>query len=561
MNDKILVIEDDCTRISKELKCSQLKYSFQSKDRDIYLWLIANLDMFNGINTIIICCSLGRNDAEYMGLYIGLHIRLTRELGEVRFLPIIFLSDFSKEDILSHQVSKNKEKSALLLFTKGSYLTSSFNIEIILSQDLIRITEEILVHEVISNLNITNTNDSGHQLANEWGAFRLAKFAGCSTAVEKPSSLFFMIKDAMSNNEVIPDLNTIVGLLKCNCKALLIDDNAHIGWYKVLNHILKLKVINPSNVCSLKQILTFEDAKTFSDYHDYDIIFLDLRLLEEENQSNKVIDIQDFSGTKILNKIKNINRGIQVIILTASNKIWNIDKLMQLGANGYYIKESPEYTLSSSFSKDNYKELIKTINACLERKPLIEIFSLSKNIEHSIGELINANNFNKEFGEQVIKYLQLANNIVDSGKLKDHFAISYITLFKCLELIGENYLKEDISTRQWIFTDSIPLKQYVFNKEHKHCIESEEIKFKNNLPSLFEKLAGLSFQILLLSDADVECIHNLILGRNKYIHPDGRSSFNRNVKTIKPVDVHSLDGYFKLMKSLNIIFEKLSQKP
>ena len=77
-----------------------------------------------------------------------------------------------------------------------------------------------------------------------------------------------------------------------------------------------------------------------TDYANYDVIFLDLRLLKEEDKVNQISNISDFTGTKVLRKIKDINKGIQVIIFTASNKVWNIEKLLEIGANGYYIKEN-----------------------------------------------------------------------------------------------------------------------------------------------------------------------------------------------------------------------------
>ena len=226
MKNKILVIEHASSRISVQLKCDRLEYNNQSKDEDIHRWLIVNKQLLSNAEKLIIPVRLGNEDAEYMGLYIGLHIRLTKELEVVRFLPILFITDDTREEILTNQIHNRKEKSSLLLFTKGSYLLSAFSLDEYISKPLSLIDEQIFIETVIPNLKIENSKDPGHQLANDWGAFRLAKFAGYPLSIEKPASLYFKYKDSFTNNEIVPNKNSNIGLSQQSCKALLIDDNA-----------------------------------------------------------------------------------------------------------------------------------------------------------------------------------------------------------------------------------------------------------------------------------------------------------------------------------------------
>ena len=129
MKNNILVIENALSSISAQLKCDKIEYNNQSRDEDIHRWLISNKTILSAAQKIIIPVRLGTEDAEYMGLYVGLHIRLTKELEDVRLLPILFITDDSKEEILTNQINNHKEKSALLLFTKGSYLLSAFSLD------------------------------------------------------------------------------------------------------------------------------------------------------------------------------------------------------------------------------------------------------------------------------------------------------------------------------------------------------------------------------------------------------------------------------------------------
>jgi uncharacterized protein YktA (UPF0223 family) len=98
MKSNIIVIEHTSSSISESLKCIKIEYNNQSKDEDIHRWLISNKTILSAAHKIIIPVRLGTEDAQYMGLYIGLHIRLTKELEDVRLLPILFITDDSKED-------------------------------------------------------------------------------------------------------------------------------------------------------------------------------------------------------------------------------------------------------------------------------------------------------------------------------------------------------------------------------------------------------------------------------------------------------------------------------
>lgn len=49
--------------------------------------------------------------------------------------------------------------------------------------------------------------------------------------------------------------------------------------------------------------------------------------------------------------IKKINPGIQVIIFSATNKVWNLQALQEAGADGFIIKESPENSIDPNFTK------------------------------------------------------------------------------------------------------------------------------------------------------------------------------------------------------------------
>lgn len=451
MNNKIVVIEDSKSNFSEDYKCLKLDYGNQSKDENIHLWLIKNKQLLLDAERLIIPVRLGNDDAEHIGLYIGLHIRLTKELEKARCLPILFISKQSKEDILSNQINNHKEKSGLLLFTKGAFLLSALSLDDYISKPLSFLDEQTLLRDVIPSLNIENTKDPGHQLANDWGAFRLAKFAGYSIKLEKPSSLYFKFKDSFTNNELTPATNTNIGVFNESCKALLIDDNADSGWREILEYILKSKIVMPGKVCSLEVIGTFEDAMKFTDYINYDVIFLDLRLLKEEDKVNQISNISDFTGTKVLRKIKDINKGIQVIMFTASNKVWNIERLLEIGANGYYIKESPEYILNEVFSKENYNELLVTVKKTLSLKYLRRVDTIHRKCQDNIS--INRpgrSNSYQTFYDRTIASFEIASQLLAKTTIDPkYYNLAFLTYFQIIEdYVGERENFRRISNRE-----------------------------------------------------------------------------------------------------------------
>jgi len=84
----------------------------------------------------------------------------------------------------------------------------------------------------------------------------------------------------------------------------------------------------------------------------YDLIFLDIRLTEED----KTVKIEDTTGFKLLRQIKELNRGTPVILFTASERVESYKKALSFLADGYWIK-----------CIDNGKELRELIDSCLKR--------------------------------------------------------------------------------------------------------------------------------------------------------------------------------------------------
>lgn len=107
-----------------------------------------------------------------------------------------------------------------------------------------------------------------------------------------------------------------------------------------------------------------------------DVVLMDLRLFGEQGVQ---FDAKRLSGAKVLNWLRGTFRGIPVIVTTASNKAWSYEQLLQLGADGYWIKEGFDDRRSPEQSVENYLRFLELIKKAIsEEYKFLNIFDLSR---------------------------------------------------------------------------------------------------------------------------------------------------------------------------------------
>ena len=389
------------------------------------------------------------NDAKEVGLASAMHFRLSPSLlKENTLAPIVFVLD---DDISSYL---NTPPYSQLFLTSGiSYSTSE---DVVLSIDAVKkLSVSEYITNVLGRLRIISPGGR-HSLANQWGASVLGGFVNKRIVSENEEivraskSLYFKWTDACSRDSrtIFSDESFTGDNEKClnasGRKILLIDDEAERGWKDILSSFFRdadcFHVISHS--FATDDDLT-DDEVEMIEKNDYDLIFLDLRLngVEEEN----VYSVNDFSGWKVLQLIKNYNPGIQIIMFTATNKVWNIKALLDGGADGYYIKESPE-SHSLSFSRNNYSFFKETVDRCLSRGFLRKVWNEIEIIQK------RKSNISKNSYSNVLKQLELAYTLWSkatsltnpkSQEAESMFSFTYISLFSILETIVKDYIDED----------------------------------------------------------------------------------------------------------------------
>ncbi len=545
-NNQIYIIEDKHNSLSKNLKIEGIEYTPDLiTDSKIDDWVRNTLFRLNNdIEKIIIPIRLGFEDTEYIGLRIGLHIRLTKSLNEKRFVPIIFIGTETDCEIINNQLRNKQLLTSLILFTPGTKLVDLFDLNLNSFPD--KLNEIIFKTEVLPKLIITNERGSGHQLSNEWGAFRLAKSAQIELkTLEIPTDLYFKFKFA--NTDFIIDTKSVNKMAdrSKNFNFLIIDDNADKGWTELINHIIGSEIINKfTNKIKSTEILDFEGASNYCDFEAHDVIFLDLRLKKEEEESIQNDSINELSGVQILKKIKEINRGIQVIIITASNKAWNMKKLLDEGADAYFIKESVDISITEEISKQNYNNLVENIKSLFDRIYLRDLFTKIKEINVKLESSKRIHDLAQNtFLDEIKILLEQSFDMHYHAKTDKPFAYAYITLYMVIERINKEFViqKKD---GDW-YVDDKSLKFWVYKKEYKQYYEDSEhepriAEWKKTFAIWNQKMNNQDFR-------PIKNLYGLINMRNHFIHND------KDLNT----DIYYKKGFMNLFEMVTLIINGL----
>jgi len=407
---------------------------------------------------------------DFSGLKVALHIRLSPEL-EHTFCPIVF---YGYEDPI--HVAKLSPYSKILFSIGSLTLTSSkisfenFN----LTCDYLKeMTHEDYVN-FLNELNIIPADDykSYHSTANELALFQWSSFIGCDDQIDEVkvnrNRLYFKYLEAkrLFNADVgwgreIDNNNSGFSQIKINgkikdrenkegkiiyriAKVLLIDDEAKKGWdsfyanlFKinpVVEERVKFESLNPKDengkeikFKNLDRVQIIELAKNKVEEFDPDIVLLDLRL--QDNDFNQDVSPSDLTGIQIAQKIHLINKGIQVIITSASNKIPNYlaSSKQGLGVDGYIIKSTdtnPEKQIGI---------IVKSISDLIPKADFLKkIFSLTEEIK------VLLDNTDQSFKINSINDLEIAFRLIYEGvKEEKYMNFGFLQLFQIIE----SYLK------------------------------------------------------------------------------------------------------------------------
>ena len=458
--------------------------------------------------------NLSVNYLDFYGLILAYHIRF--ELGAEKFVPIVILSEID-----AYTINRLTPLGAIL-FTKNLFLTENslngidkfkdFQSKVVLSDEYRQ--------GFLNKIEIEAPKDylSHHDISNEWAIYRWAEFLkidnskAIDTNREKIASTLYF-KYLLAKNSISKKENNSIIYPEKDGKILYIDDEWDKGWGNILSNLF-------SNINFETLEYSFQDKNKFSMRSEIknkiieknpDLIILDLRLSKSDHDEKT--EIEDYTGIQLLKTIKEINQGIQVVMMTATSKSMILEKLYDVGILGYVKKEHPEDFSIDTI--DNINKLSVLVEKGLEEKYLKKIWKTSQDIlELNLSEEINFE-------------VKSVFEILDSD-MGNKFNYAMFAIFKCIEIVTSLYIEEKDRKACWIEGTEINNTGYYpkrkdYNTSNIEHIESENKKYYNytgNI-SIENKIRTIMNEKLGLKSNELHShIKCLVCIRNHTIHQD-----------------------------------------
>jgi hypothetical protein len=202
--------------------------------------------------------------------------------------------------------------------------------------------------------------------------------------------------------------------------------------------------------------------------------------------------------------LNSTNKGIQVIIFSATNKIWNLLELQKEGADGFILKESPELSIDPEFTKQLILCFVKTLEESLN---LIFLKQIRSQLE-KIKNLKFKNSYYIEFFNIIENDIDISFELLCKTKIsKKYFNYAYLQLFQLIE----NFI-----SLESIFIEGD--NSYVIVNKEDVCVQK---KYDDKITK----------SIKLTGNGKYEIIQDSLMLKNKYV-PTKRLDTNFKVSSV-----------------------------
>jgi CheY-like chemotaxis protein len=403
-------------------------FSFDQFATDFLLQVVPN----NEYDVIFLPYNLSNdNYLEFSGLQLAYHIRLTTEFLSSKSAIVFYGTDNP------NHVSK-LTKSGQILYTHKVYFTKKIDIKSFISQVkyITNNPSDIDINRhFINKIDIKPSGNykTHHAISNEWSILRWAKTLNVDTSeidsIEKKIGFLLYYKYLNAKYPLTKKAHEVDFQIKNKGKILFIDDELENGWNSIFKNICKNQEFE--SIGNEFKGMNQEDIinESFNKAIKFELVVLDLRLHDDD--FGEGVAIENITGYKILKKIKEHNKGIQVIIFSATNKIWNLQALQKAEADGFIIKESPENSQEPDFTKKSIENMIETIDGCLEMKFLKEVYNEILIINNVILKTENERNISlKELKKEIKSSLKTAIYLSRSKHTLDFALLNYIKILE-----------------------------------------------------------------------------------------------------------------------------------
>ena len=336
----------------KENVFSQLDYfqnirlatSGHTVDERFYLTFNDLSESYNkeGITAIFIMNTLSDNAIELQGLQMAHYIRIITRGEGVGKLPIFLIGSENITELL-----RLSDYSSILQTPAVELLPYS-------KEKVKNVIDNIHAYKHLENYeaylkktHIPQPNNylSHHSITSEWSLYQWSKCLNIKSAIENHIEMNLYYRYVTSQHPECGDKVTIdyppypSESESEKKRILIIDDEADKGWgelYKALfSHYSNIEVntlkgfdyASDTKEALLQKVKETIKEKKFEPYH---LVLLDIRLLQNDFKKKT-----DFSSFDVINMLQTLDKGIQIIIVTASNKAW---KVLDFSYNLAYTK-------------------------------------------------------------------------------------------------------------------------------------------------------------------------------------------------------------------------------
>lgn len=492
----------------------------------------------NEYDNLFIPLCFGPTLSDYNGLRLATHIRCTDTKNQLK--PIFIYSFVDHSYLIKNEYfDVLKTKNVFLI----NYSKKSFQDAIDTIIPCLKI-DEIPTEIRKINLSVPSNFDDNHSVSNEWSIYKWT--------YTLPKAFYKDVEKVLNNfefNLYFKYLQTIYPISNIetikldelqtskkyqNSRILYIDNDHEKGWGSLLKYILnevnhfQFETLEIDfKKLSKEEIINQAYDKVISNSRiNYDTIMLDFRLHAEDATE---LNLEFISGMQILKKIKQYNPGIQVLIFSATNKIWNLQALLQEGANGFIIKEGPENSIDLGFTKQSITNFLSLTEDCSKRSFLKSFFNTCDKIKQNISSSYSDDQTPfDDFKKELIISLKIIYESVYKNdlKLNSSLDIVFLNCYNFLEKFKHFYVKE-ANYKLVLGFEEVEMNRYNFN----NGLVNNGPFIRNNTndnPSFFHSITAILIDYFEVADSEnnvIEKIYEIKESRNDYIHND-KSNFD-----------------------------------
>jgi len=479
------------------------------------------------------------NYFELAGLRLAAHIRFTDKLPNSN-IPIVFIGNETPE-----QINKISIDLGSILFTPGIFHTTKQSLDDVnaichwisktwyfrFDDSMTNSHSELTTREKLMTFNKIVINPpanykSHHSIDNEFTLLKWSEYLGCFDKINEvkeniSTGLYFKylysgylekinIDQLDSNNhqDIINfKLNEVVSErfkeAKITPKVVLIDDQYRAGWKDLFENYFSTKY--NKDIANTDISVDFEcfehdfksnvnrdnivnSAEDFIKKKNPDVILLDLRLTDQDFEEES--KPEDLTGFNILHRIKEkINRGIQVIIFTASNKAWNyeIAKSKGLDALSFIIKSR------DSEPVNDFHKLETDVNIGLGKAIFLKkIYADIRLIKNTNCAKKVVNQFAKDFQSYAIQKFNLIQILADKNEL-DYCLFEYIKLLQKYCDIFTDFDKQNCIGYVYLSINDLKLKSnaiIILQKDHETKKIKSDYKYRKDFYPFQKSVKG-----------------------------------------------------------------------